>query len=49
MLDRRRGIGDQGGSRKGIAAMKKVYEKPTLARREKLGQVVAVGSLASIN
>ena len=29
--------------------MKKVYEKPTLARREKLGQVVAVGSLASIN
>ena len=28
--------------------MKKVYEKPTLARRERLGQVVAVSSLASI-
>ena len=45
MLDRRRGIGDQGGSRKGIAAMKKTYEKPTLVRREKLGQVVAGGSV----
>ena len=48
MLDRGRRIGDQGGSRKGIFAMKKVYEKPTLARRERLGQVVAVSSLASI-
>ena len=41
MLDRGYRIKDQGGSSKGIAAMKKSYEKPTLVRRGTLSKVTA--------
>ena len=41
MLDRGNRINDQDGSGKGIAAMKKSYEKPTLVRRETLSKVTA--------
>jgi hypothetical protein len=44
VLDRGSRIDDQDDSSKGIAAMKKTYEKPTLVRRETLSKIVAQSS-----